>query len=511
MNDDRAARLFGLLPTGASLPADKLARRHRGIVVFLWASSFALAGLVAVLGETEVRVIAEAILPGALGTLAWVASRSQRLRATIASAGLMTVAMVAVHATNTIEAHFVFFIMVPVVALYEDWVPFATGIAFVIVHNLVNATSGAAEAYNHAAASNAPLLWAAIHTALFAAMCATTIVHWHFHEQARTEQRQLAAHLRQLSLQDPLTGLANRRLLTDRLGLALRSQPRRTRPVALLMLDLDGFKPVNDLHGHAIGDELLVRLAARLSGITRPGDTLARLGGDEFAIALPDTTRLDAEAVAVRIVREVERPVLVDHIALSVGASVGVSVCEHPGAVDAEDLLSRADIAMYAAKRAGRGQSATWTPGLGDDEPLPDMLVVHDQARAWADFVLDIRAEVTVAQATGVLPVSNPAPAGVRRTLDGLLADIAAMAEDVDTSLLTLPPRSQLEALVFHQRMVQQWTDAMVEAGVLTTARSTVAQRFWHQLCEHVAPSAPPTSPWPSLRPDPHVGSAGRT
>ena len=495
MDDDRDGRLFGLLPTGASLPADKLARRHRGIVIFLWASSFALAGLVAFLGETEVRVIAEAILPGALGTLAWVASRSQRLRATIASAGLMTVAMVAVHATNTIEAHVVFFIMVPVVALYEDWVPFATGIAFVIVHNVVNASTGAAEAYNHAAASNAPLLWAAVHTALFAAMCATTIVHWHFHEQARIEQRQLAAHLRQLSLQDPLTGLANRRLLTDRLALALRSQPRRTRPVALLMLDLDGFKPVNDMHGHAVGDELLVRLTARLSGVTRPGDTLARLGGDEFAIALPDATLEEAQAVAVRIVRELERPVLVDHIALSVGASVGVAVCEHPGAVDAEDLLSRADIAMYAAKRGGRGRFATWTAGLGDDEPLADLLVVHAQARTWADFVLDIRAEVTVAQATGALPLSNPAPEGVRKTLDELLADIAALPHDVEASLITLPPRSALEALVFHQGMVQDWTDAMVEAGVLTTTRSTVAQRFWHQLCGHVASERAPSAP----------------
>ena len=495
MKDDRAARLFGLLPTGASLPADKLARRHRGIVIFLWSSSFALAALVALLGVTHVGVIAEAILPGALGTLAWVASRSQRLKATIASAGLMTVAMVAVHATTTIEAYFLFFIMVPVVALYEDWVPFATGIAFVIGHNVLNATNGAAEAYNHPAASSAPLLWAAIHTALFAAMCATTIVHWHFHEEARTEQRQLAAHLRQLSLQDPLTGLANRRLLTDRLGLALRSQPRRAKPVSLLMLDLDGFKPVNDLHGHAIGDELLVRLAARLSGVTRPGDTLARLGGDEFAVALPDTTTAEAQAVAERIVREVERPVKVDHITLSVGASVGVAVCEHPGAVDAEDLLSRADIAMYAAKRAGRGQSTTWTPGLGDDEPLGDLEVVYDQARAWADFVLDIRAEVTVAQATGVLPLSNPAPDAVRRTLDGLLADIAALPHDVESGLLPLPPRSELEALVFHHSMVQEWTDAMVEAGVLTTARSTVAQRFWRQLCDHVAPERAPSTP----------------
>ncbi len=495
VGDEGTQRLFGLLPTGASLPADKLARRHRGIVIFLWASSFALAGLVAFLGETEARVIAEAVLPGALGTLAWVASRSQRLKATITSVGLMTVAMVAVHATNTIEAYFVFLIMVPVIALYEDWVPFATGIAFVIVHNVVNAASGASAAYNHAAASNSPLLWAAIHTALFAGMCATTIVHWHFHEEARLEQRQLAAHLRQLSLQDPLTGLANRRLLTDRLGLALRSQPRREKPVSLLMLDLDGFKPVNDLHGHAIGDELLVRLAARLSGITRPGDTLARLGGDEFALALPDTTSAEAELVAQRIVREVERPVKVDHITLSVGASVGVATCEHAGAVDPEELLSRTDTAMYAAKRAGRGQATTWTPGLGDDEPLGDLHVVYDQARAWADFVLDIRAEVTVAQATGALPLSNPAPDGVRRTLDELLADIAALPTDVESGLLPLPPRSELEALVFHQNMVQEWTDAMVEAGVLATARSTVAQRFWRQLRDHVAPDRAPSTP----------------
>lgn len=487
-------RVFGLLPSGASLPADQLARRHMGIVRFLWTSSFALAGLVAYLGLTEVRILAEAVLPGALGTLAWVASRSVRLRATIASVGLMTVAVVAVHATNTIEAYFVFLIMVPVIALYEDWVPFATGIVVVIVHHVVNAATGAGEAFNHEAAANAPLLWSSIHTALFAAMCATTIVHWNIHEQARLEQRKLAAHLRQLSLKDPLTDLANRRLLTDRLALAIRSQPRREKPVSLLMLDLDGFKPVNDMHGHAVGDELLIRLAARLTAIIRPGDTLARLGGDEFALALPDTTEAEARDIADRIVREVDRPIKVDHVPLSVGASVGIAVTDRPGEVDAEELLSRADVAMYAAKRAGRGQAAAWRPGMGEDEPLGDLPVQVEHARAWADFVLDIRAEVTVGQATGSLPLTNPAPDGVKRTLERLLTDIAGLPDSGD-AILPMPARSELEALVFHQDMVQEWAVAMVEAGLITTTRSGAASTFWRQLVTMVAPPRHPAVP----------------
>ena len=94
-----------------------------------------------------------------------------------------------------------------------------------------------------------------------------------------------------------------------------------------------------------------------------------------------------------------------------------------------------------------------------------------------------------------MLPVSNPAPDRVRRTLDELLADIAALPEDVESGLLPLPPRSELEALVMHQTMVQDWTDAMVEAGVLTTTRSTVAQRFWRQLRDHTMPDRTASTP----------------
>ena len=149
-----------------------------------------------------------------------------------------------------------------------------------------------------------------------------------------------------LALYDTLTGLPNRVLFHDRVEHALDLARRDRTSVALLLMDLDRFKEVNDTFGHHVGDLLLREMGPHLGEELRDGDTLARLGGDEFAVLLPGAGAAVAVSVAERLVRAVERPFVIDGQALSVGASVGIA-CSPEHASDAGTLLRRADVAMY--------------------------------------------------------------------------------------------------------------------------------------------------------------------
>jgi diguanylate cyclase (GGDEF)-like protein len=171
----------------------------------------------------------------------------------------------------------------------------------------------------------------------------------------------ITAHQRHLANVDPLTGLANRKaLITEVSGVAANHAHRAVqgdpaRGFALLLLDLDRFKNVNDALGHEVGDRLLIAVADRLSGAVRPGDLVARLGGDEFAIV---AKRLDspdqARALAERIEEALVTPVVLDGLPLDVGGSIGVAIFPEHGS-DFATLLRRADVAMYEAKHSGDG------------------------------------------------------------------------------------------------------------------------------------------------------------
>lgn len=159
--------------------------------------------------------------------------------------------------------------------------------------------------------------------------------------------------LERQALHDPLTKLPNRLLLMDRARQALTRLHRSHGLLALLFIDLDGFKAVNDDLGHALGDDLLVAIAARLAETMRDSDTVARLGGDEFVVLAEDlTTDTEALTVAERVLNCLKEPFLVGGTEVPMLASVGVSVSHDPRA-DPEALLREADIAMYRAKRAG--------------------------------------------------------------------------------------------------------------------------------------------------------------
>jgi diguanylate cyclase (GGDEF)-like protein len=195
------------------------------------------------------------------------------------------------------------------------------------------------------------------------------------------ENSRLAQSMRHQAFHDTLTGLANRALFQDRLEHALRRHARDREPMALLLIDLDNFKLINDSLGHPAGDELLVKVSRRLSSAVRASDTVARLGGDEFAILIEASH--DAEVVARRILAGFGEPVAIGTRHVVAGASVGIApLTERDLETTASELLQHADIAMYAAKRAGRGVSRVYQPDMA--------LLTKDELDLQAALLADI-------------------------------------------------------------------------------------------------------------------------
>ena len=169
-----------------------------------------------------------------------------------------------------------------------------------------------------------------------------------------SDRKQAEKQIRQMAYHDSLTGLPNRKLFSDRLGIALAQAQRNKKEVGIAMLDLDKFKDVNDTLGHGVGDLLLKAAAERLSAALRKGDTVARIGGDEFVLILPDLKVVeDAINIAQKIVDGFRKPFLIDSHQLIVTTSIGIAVYPQDG-TDKEILLKKADIAMYQVKDAER-------------------------------------------------------------------------------------------------------------------------------------------------------------
>ena len=239
------------------------------------------------------------------------------------------------------EAHFHFFVMIGVLTLYQDWTPFLVAIAFVVVHHGVGGVLDPKAVFgDNPQADKNPWLWACIHGGFVLAASVAHVVAW------RTNENQL--------LRDPLTGLPSRLLYLNNLKLALERLGRGpTRSVAVLFLDLDRFKVINDSLGHGEGDELLVAVAERVGHSLRRHETLARFGGDEFVILCEDLfDDEDAVAVAERVLKAFSLPFQLAHGETMAAASIGIAVTSDPHQ-DPDDLIRDADAAMYRAKGAG--------------------------------------------------------------------------------------------------------------------------------------------------------------
>ncbi|MES2128661.1 MAG: diguanylate cyclase [Pseudomonadota bacterium] len=197
--------------------------------------------------------------------------------------------------------------------------------------------------------------------------------------EVRLLYKELASYSRaqqELALHDPLTGLPNRRLLEDRIATTLQHARRNHHKAAIMYLDLDGFKQINDTYGHACGDEVLKAVAQRLVAHSRQDDTVARLGGDEFMIVLGDVSGLsDAKGPAAKLVEAVAMPIFLNDLTLRVSTSIGISI--YPDDADNVDaLISIADYALYEAKRGGKNRFCATSA-----QPLPTQAVVPELVR----------------------------------------------------------------------------------------------------------------------------------
>lgn len=165
------------------------------------------------------------------------------------------------------------------------------------------------------------------------------------------------AALQRIAWHDALTGLPNRTLLADRLRQDMRRVRRNQQFLVLAYIDLDGFKAVNDTHGHEVGDRVLVEIARRMRAVLRDVDTVARLGGDEFAAIFTDLAEASLSAPLIeRLLATIAAPVDIDGLSLQVSGSIGVSYYPQHGDIEAEQLLRQADHAMYQAKLSGRNR-----------------------------------------------------------------------------------------------------------------------------------------------------------
>jgi diguanylate cyclase (GGDEF)-like protein/PAS domain S-box-containing protein len=207
-------------------------------------------------------------------------------------------------------------------------------------------------------------------------------------ERDITEERALTARLSHQALHDPLTGLANRALFLDRLAQAHSRVVRQGGMGAVLLLDLDDFKGVNDTHGHLIGDQLLVSIARRLEQVSRTTDTLCRFGGDEFLyLAEGLTSPAEAEQMASRLLETLAEPFSVAGIHIGQHASIGVVLWDATR-TDYAEIVQDADVALYEAKRQGKGHHVLFTTGM------------HQQAVSHFAMVQDLRQALTSGEIT---------------------------------------------------------------------------------------------------------------
>lgn len=190
------------------------------------------------------------------------------------------------------------------------------------------------------------------------------IVYFVFSERDITEERILTAQLSHQALHDPLTALANRALFEDRLSQAHARVVRHGGTGAVLLIDLDDFKGVNDSHGHFVGDQLLVAMAARLTDVTRESDTLCRFGGDEFLYLADNlSSPEEAEALAQRLLEVIAEPFTIGTHRIEQRASVGIVVWDQSSS-DASEIIQNVDAALYEAKRNVRGHHVVFTPSM---------------------------------------------------------------------------------------------------------------------------------------------------
>jgi diguanylate cyclase (GGDEF)-like protein/PAS domain S-box-containing protein len=484
--------VVGFLPRGGSLPYEEWEHRHRVIVVILWFHAVGLTIFGLARGYTLAHTVADTSIVATAAAFASWTRLGRKWQSVVAAFGLVAASGILVHLSGgVVEAHFHYFVVVVILSLYEDWVPFLVAISFVVFEHGLFGAIAPHSVYNHQAAVNNPWKWALIHGGFVLAESMACLVAWRKNEDARvdlqrsvkslseseerfrslvqnasdiaivcdsnacityvspsiknvlgyapeevhgrqrwafihpddvdlavaaweagiagtepsapieyrakhadgswrwvevvmgnllddpavegvvlnirdiTERKSAEEALLHQAFHDALTGLPNRALFLDRLGQTLARRERRGSMTAVLFLDLDRFKWINDSLGHAAGDELLNQVSDRLRGAIRLGDSVARFGGDEFVVLCSELDgEWEAEAIAERIHAALSDQFSVDGRDLTVTASIGIVTTESASGATADSLLRDADAAMYRAKERGRDRVESFQRGM---------------------------------------------------------------------------------------------------------------------------------------------------
>jgi diguanylate cyclase (GGDEF)-like protein len=349
------------LPEGRSLPEDVWRNRHRAITALAMVQALGLVFFGLWRGSSILHSLGEGALVLAPTVLAIDATRSRTTRAIANTTSLMLGAAVLVHLAGGVsEAHFMFFVMLGVVALYQEWTPYLVSIAVVLVHHGVLGTLHPSAVFNTPAAEASPWKWALIHAGFVSGASITNLIAWRLNEQQ--------------SLKDPLTGLGNRTRFGETLERRLIDA---TQTVTVIFVDIDNFKSINETRGHYVGDAVLRAVADRLSMCARRGDVVTRLGNDEFAMLL--TGDADAsEAVVSRFERELTKPVVVEGHSLTVRARIGVADTYTTKGRDAATLVRNANLAMLQAKAHGEARRIVFGDQLSAE--------IRERARLQSDL-----------------------------------------------------------------------------------------------------------------------------
>jgi diguanylate cyclase (GGDEF)-like protein len=335
-------RALHYLPRGQTLSEDVWRVRHRTLSFLLRAHVLGAFCFALIVGRGLAKALGAAAILSVFACLASTNPRRRKFVSSMTALGLVTASAVLVDLSGgVIEMHFHFFVMVGLLTLYQDWLPFIVAICFVVAHHAIFGVLEPSAVYDHSDAIAHPFKWALIHGGFVLAASITSIVAWRLNEEQ--------------GFRDALTRLPNRALFQDRVGHALARADRRPGALAVLFVDLAGFKDVNPSLGHAAGDTLLCSVAERLRACVRPADTAARLGGDEFAVLLEDiTTEEEATRVAQRLLTALTVPFSVTGVETTINASIGIAFNSGDDTVD--ELLRNADVAMYSVKDSGKGR-----------------------------------------------------------------------------------------------------------------------------------------------------------